>query len=309
MAILCIEEAEEAKRWQSALKRELPDADIRIWPDVGEPKDIRMVVLWDEVDQINALPNLQAAVILGAGIEHLLPHVESIPAAVKIIRLVDKSITSQMLEWVTLAVLTRTRFWDEYRDLQRHKRYEELVPPAPSEVTVGIMGLGVLGRETAQLLAAIGYTVMGWSRSAKMMDGIECFHGRDHLATMLSVCDIAICMLPLTRETEGLIDRNFFAAMKSGAYFINAARGAHVVEADLLDALESGDLSGATLDVHTEEPMSEEHPFWDHPKIKITPHIATFTFPRFCAAQVAENYRRLNAGTELLNVIDMSRQY
>ena len=163
MAILCIEEAEEAKRWQSALKRELPDADIRIWPDVGEPKDIRMVVLWDEVDQINALPNLQAAVILGAGIEHLLPHVESIPAAVKIIRLVDKSITSQMLEWVTLAVLTRTRFWDEYRDLQRHKRYEELVPPAPSEVTVGIMGLGVLGRETAQLLAAIGYTVMGWS--------------------------------------------------------------------------------------------------------------------------------------------------
>ncbi|MBM3650199.1 MAG: glyoxylate/hydroxypyruvate reductase A [Alphaproteobacteria bacterium] len=309
MAIACLDDPSTGTRWGAELRRLRPDLDYRIWPDIGDPRDVSVALLWDQINLLPSLPCLRAAVVTGAGVDHVFRSETPVPEGVTLIRLADPSITSQMIEWVTLAVLTHTRRWDDYRDLQRQGRYEELETRVPAETTVGVLGLGELGRAVAVTLAAIGYGVQGWSRGARTVDGLVCRHGPDGLDTLLRDADIVICLLPLTPETEGLIDAGFLARMKPGAHLINAARGGHVVEADILAALGTGRLAGATLDVQRDEPMAPGHPFWTHPKVSITPHIATITHPRFCAAQVIETYRRVEAGLPLHNVIDRTRRY
>ena len=185
----------------------------------------------------------------------------------------------------------------------------ELAVPLPSERLIGILGLGTLGKEVAVTLNKIGYQVKGWSRTSKVINGVQCFYGDDGLHSLLSNVDILICMLPLTAQTRGILNSDLFSRMKRGAYLINAARGSHLIEKDLLDAIDSGQISGATLDVQSIEPLPEDHPFWSHPAIKITPHIATITIAKSSAQEVAENWTRLANGEELLNVVDFQRQY
>ena len=247
MSILVIEEAAEAAEWARHLRKELPDAEIRVWPDVPDPDAVEMAVVWDNLDALVPLARLRALVVLGAGVDHLLERRDALPQGVPCLRIVDDSVRAQMVEWVLLALLTHLRRWDEYRDLQRRGRYEELPVPVPSEVVVGIMGFGVLGRAAGETLRSIGYRVRGWSRSPKQVAGIECFAGEGELGSFLAGCDVLVCMLPLTAQTESLFGREVFALMKRGAYFINAARGGHVVEADLVAAIDEGRLSGATL--------------------------------------------------------------
>ena len=309
MSILVIEEAAEAAEWARHLRAELPDAEIRVWPDVPDPEAVEMAMVWDDLDALVPLSRLRALVVLGAGIDHLLGSRDAIPEGVACLRIVDDSVRAQMVEWVLLALLTHLRRWDEYRELQRLGRYEELAVPVPPEVVVGILGFGVLGRAAGEVLRDIGYRVRGWSLSPKRAEGVECFAGEEELGAFLSPCDVVVCMLPLTAETEGLLRRETFAMMKRGAYLINAARGGHVVEADLVAAIDEGRLSGATLDVQREEPMPPGHPFWSHPRIRITPHVATYTLARFCAAQVADSYRRLQRGEALAHRVDLGRQY
>ena len=309
MSILVIEEAAEAEEWARHLRGALPDTAVRVWPEVPDPESVEMAVVWDNLDALAGLPRLRAVVVLGAGVDHLLSRAEAMPAGVPCVRIVDDSIRAQMVEWVLLALVTHLRRWDDYRDLQCRGRYEELPVPVPQEVVVGILGFGLLGRATAEVLRDIGYRVRGWSASPKQAAGIECFAGQSGLGAFLESCDVVVCMLPLTAHTEGLLGRDTFARMKRGAYLINAARGGHVVEADLVAAIDEGRLSGATLDVQREEPMPAGHPFWSHPRIRITPHVATYTLARFCAAQVAENYRRLQRGESLRNRVDLARQY
>ena len=309
MSILVIEEAAEAEEWARHLRAELPDVEIRVWPEVPDPEAVEMAVVWDDLDALAGLPALRAVVVLGAGVDHLLGRLDAMPEGVACLRIVDDSVRAQMVEWVLLALVTHTRRWDDYRDQQRAGSYEELPVPVPPDLVVGILGFGVLGRATGELLRDTGYRVRGWSRSAKRAEGIECFAGDDELGTFLSACDVVVCMLPLTARTEGLLRRDTFATMKRGAYLINVARGGHVVEADLVAAIDEGRLSGATLDVQREEPMPAGHPFWSHPRIRITPHVATYTLARFCAAQVADNYRRLQRGEPLHNRVDLGRQY
>lgn len=309
MSILVIEEAAEAAEWARHLSAELPGAEIRVWPDVPDPEAVEMAVVWDDLDALAGLPNLSAVVVLGAGVDHLLGRLDAMPEGVTCLRIVDDSVRAQMVEWVLLALVTHTRRWDDYRAQQRAGSYEELPVPVPPDLVVGILGFGVLGRATGELLRDIGYRVRGWSRSAKRAEGIECFAGDEALGAFLSACDVVVCMLPLTAQTEGLLRRDTFAMMKRGAYLINVARGGHVVEADLVAAIDEGRLSGATLDVQREEPMPAGHPFWSHPRIRITPHVATYTLARFCAAQVADNYRRLQRGEPLHNSVDLGRQY
>ena len=309
MSILVIEEAAEAAEWARHLRAELPDAEIRVWPDLPDPEAVEMAVLWDDLDALASLPRLRAVVVLGAGVDHLLGRLDAVPEGASVLRIAHDSVRAQMVEWVLLALVTHTRRWDEYRDLQRLGRYEELPVPVPPEVTVGILGFGLLGRATGEVLRDIGYPVRGWSGSPKRVEGIECFAGEGELASFLGACDVVVCMLPLTGRTEGLLGRATFSMMKRGAYLINAARGGHVVEADLVAAIDEGQLSGATLDVQREEPMPAGHPFWTHPRIRITPHVATYTLARFCAGQVAANYRRLQRGDALLHRVDLARQY
>ncbi len=309
MAILVIEDADIAARWRQALLGEMPDLDIRIWPQAGRADDIEMALLWDDFGPLAALPRLKAVVVLGAGVDHLFGGDGAIPEGVQAVRLIDPSIAAQVVEYVVMAVTARLRRWDDYRAMQRARRYDELPVPVPAETTVGVLGLGEIGGRAARLLAAIGYGVCGWSRWPRGIDGVACFSGPEGLDAMAGRCDVVVCLLPLTAETADILDGRLFEAMKPGAWLINAARGGHLVEADLLAALAAGRLAGATLDVQRDEPMAAGHPFWDHPKIVVTPHIASITSPEHSAAQVAENYLRLRDGRALRNLVDMGRGY
>ena len=309
MAILILEDIDEASSWKQALSIYLPKVDIRVSFDEGDPADINALIIWDNFAVLPSLINLRMLVVLGAGVDHLFESGVTIPKSVQVCRLVNPSITSQMVEWVTLAVLVQNRSWDEYRKLQRQKQYTELTVSHPSQTNIGILGLGTLGREVALTLKKIGYRVKGWSNSPKVIDQVQCFYGIDGLSSLLSEVDMLICMLPLTEQTRGILNSDLFAKLKTGTYLINAGRGAHLVEEDLLAAVDSGQISGATLDVQSIEPLPQDHPFWDHTQIKITPHIATVTFAEEGAEEVAENYVRLSSGKDLSNVIDLDRQY
>lgn len=309
MAVLCIEDMMIAKRWRVALQAEIPDLDVRIWPDVGDPADIEMALFWDELEPLNQLPNLKIAVVLGAGADHLFEPELEIPERLSIVRLIDPSIIGQMVEYVVMTVTIQNRRWNDYQEMVGRKDYEELDAPVPCDVTIGVLGLGEIGKRAARSLAMIGYRVVGWSRSPRRIEGVTCFHGDDGLHRLLEASNVVVCLLPLTNATRNILNAGFFAAMKRGAYLINAARGGHLVESDLIAAIDSGHLSGATLDVQRSEPPSHDHPFWNHSKIVITPHIASITSPEHSAAPVAENYRRFRAGEPLLNVIDTRRQY
>jgi len=171
------------------------------------------------------------------------------------------------------------------------------------------MGLGTIGQDTAAKFAALGFPTAGWSRTAKTLPGIETFHGADGLAAFLARTDILVAVVPLTRETQGILNAKTFAALPKGAYLINMARGAHVVDADLLAALDSGHLSGAALDVFNTEPLPADHPYWTHPKVYVTPHVAGSTNPRTAAPGVIENIKRLRAGQPLINTVDPKTGY
>jgi glyoxylate/hydroxypyruvate reductase len=176
-------------------------------------------------------------------------------------------------------------------------------------VRVGIMGLGHLGSDAAVKLRALGFAVSGWSRTARQMESVRCFAGAGELESFLAQADILICLLPLTPATEGILNRETFSKLPRGAYLINAARGDHLVEEDLLDALESSQVGGACLDVFRKEPLPESHPFWKHPCVTLTPHVASLTYPKAVAPQIVENYRRVRAGKPPLHAVDIGRGY
>ena len=178
-----------------------------------------------------------------------------------------------------------------------------------ARVTIAILGLGTLGADAGTRLAALGFDVRGWSRSRKQIAGIQSFAGGDGLAECLSGARILICLLPLTDDTRGILNTATFAPLAHGAVLVHAARGAHLIEADLLSALESGQLSRAILDVFATEPLPSDHPFWKHPQVTVTPHVAAITRPGTGAADIVENYRRAMAGRTLINQVDRAKGY
>jgi glyoxylate/hydroxypyruvate reductase A len=210
---------------------------------------------------------------------------------------------------VLLNVLRFHRQDPEYRDQQARKVWHELPAPETSARRIGIMGLGELGGDAARALVALGFPVMGWSRRAKAVPGIETFHGGDGLTAMAALTDIMICLLPLTPETRGVIDARLLGAMKPGGYLLNSARGGHMVGEDVLAALDSGHLAGAALDVFEPEPLPDDSRFWTHPKVILTPHAASITIPSSAAPQVVENIHRARAGQALINLVDFSAGY
>lgn len=310
MAILFISLGPDGDEWRRTVTALLPDVDFRVWPEVGRADDIEMILAWDVPPGVfTGYPNLKAIFWLGAGLERLLSD-PGLPRHVPIGRLVEASLTRQMTAYVVLAVLRHHRLAAAYEAQQQEARWQPLLPPPdPADCRVGLMGLGVLGTEAARKLLSLGFPVSGWSRTPKRLDGVKTYHGRERLKPFLGECDVVVCLLPLTPETRSILNAEAFAAMKKGAYLVNAARGEHVVEEDLLDALEAGRVAGATLDVYHTEPLPSEHPFWRHPRVTVTPHIAAETIPRGVAPQVVENYRRMKRGEPLLNPVDPARGY
>jgi glyoxylate/hydroxypyruvate reductase A len=310
MAVLLSTKAHTMQDWKAALLAVDPSLDVRLFPDVGAAEEIEAAVVWTAHDmmELRRYPKLRLIVSMGAGVDHLF-RPPGPPPGVPVARLVDTRLTQGMTEWVLLNVLRFHRQDPEYRDQQARRVWHELPAPETSARRIGIMGLGELGGDAARALVALGFPVMGWSRRARTVPGIETFHGSDGLTAMAALTDIMICLLPLTPETRGVIDARVLGAMKPGGYLLNSARGGHMVAEDVLAALDSGHLAGAALDVFEPEPLPEDSRFWTHPKVILTPHAASITIPSSAAPQVVENIHRARAGQALINLVDFSAGY
>lgn len=308
MTLLFCSASDSAEDWRREIARHLPGLEMRVWPETGDVADIEVAVVWKPpAGMLATLPNLKLIVSLGAGVEPILqdPTLPDVP----LVRMVADGLTADMAGYVVFQLLYWHRLMDRYAALQAEARWEQLDHRPASEVTVGILGMGELGAASARTLRTLEYRLMGWSRSPKNIEGVESFSGPDGLAAMLPQCDVLVCLLPLTDETRGIMNAGLFAALPKGAVVINAARGGHLVESDLLDALESGHLRGASLDVFATEPLPTDHPLWRHPNVRITPHVAGVTHPSLCAGQVATAVTALREGRPIPNLVDRSRGY
>jgi len=295
--------------WQAAFKAADPGLDFRVWPESGPVGEIDYILAWHHpVGELKRYPRLKAIFSLGAGVEKLLLD-KGLPPGVPIVRMVDRALTTGMSEYVLLHVLRYHRRMPELDALQRQAEWVELENPPAWERRVGLLGLGVLGGDAAAKLASLGFQTAGWSNRPKQIANVESFTGEQGLAELLARSEILVCLLPLTTATTGILNARRFAQMPRGACLINAARGGHVVEGDLLEALDSGHLGHATLDVFSEEPLPPAHPFWRHPKVTLTPHNASLTWPPTAVEHIVANIRCCEAGLPMGPLVDLAREY
>ncbi|ALE95659.1 MULTISPECIES: glyoxylate/hydroxypyruvate reductase GhrA [Serratia] len=302
-----------AQEWLAGIKQRLPQAEIREWQR-GDERPADYALVWRPPHEMLAnRRDLKAVFALGAGVDAILDqerkHPGTLPAGVPLLRLEDTGMAQQMQEYALSYVLRYFRRFDEYQALQQRQEWQPLDPHSLDDFTIGILGAGVLGQSVARKLTEFGFSVRCWSRSAKQIDGVQSFAGEAQRAAFLDGVKLLINLLPNTPETVGILNRELFAQLSSGAYLINIARGAHLVEADLLAALEQGQLAAATLDVFAREPLPQDHPFWRHPRVTITPHIAAITLPQQAMDQIAANIRALEAGHAPAGVVDRQRGY
>ncbi|BEM62314.1 glyoxylate/hydroxypyruvate reductase GhrA [Serratia sp. IR-2025] len=302
-----------AQEWLAGIKQRLPQAEIREWQR-GDERPADYALVWRPPHEMLAnRRDLKAVFALGAGVDAILDqerkHPGTLPAGVPLLRLEDTGMAQQMQEYALSYVLRYFRRFDEYQALQQRQEWQPLDPHSLDDFTIGILGAGVLGQSVARKLTEFGFSVRCWSRSAKQIDGVQSFAGEAQRAAFLDGVKLVINLLPNTPETVGILNRELFAQLSTGAYLINIARGAHLVEADLLTALEQGQLAAATLDVFAREPLPQDHPFWRHPRVTITPHIAAITLPQQAMDQIVANIRALEAGHAPAGVVDRQRGY
>jgi glyoxylate/hydroxypyruvate reductase A len=295
--------------WKKVLEAALGPIDFRTLKDLGNTDDIEVALAWKPASGLLAsFRNLKLIVSLGMGVDHLLSD-DKLPPGVPIVRIMDDGLIGQMSEYALYWALRHHRDIDKYAEQQGAGKWKALDFVDTIHRRVGIMGLGTIGQDTAKKFAMLGFPTAGWSRTAKDLPGIETFHGQDGFAKFLSQSDILVAVLPLTRETHGILDAEAFALLPKGAYLINMARGGHVVDEALLAALDSGHLSGAALDVFHVEPLPADHPYWTHPKVQVTPHVAGATNPRTASPGIIENIKRVKSGQPLINTVDPKTGY
>jgi glyoxylate/hydroxypyruvate reductase A len=300
---------EETQDWVDRLRRLLPGREVRPLDDPGPLEDVAYAVVWaPPAGAIARFPRLKAVVSVGAGIDHVLRDPD-LPRHLPILRTTGPEMVQRLREYVALHVLTHHRQLAVTDANQTRGVWQQIVTPPAQRRRVGVMGLGHIGGQCALTLAALGFDVAGWSRSPKSLPGVETFAGPQGLAPFLARTEILVCLLPLTPETKDILNARTFAALPRGAAIVNAGRGGHLVEADLLAALDGGHLSGATLDVFRTEPLPPDHPFWSHPRIRVTPHIASYIDPATGAGVVAENIRRYEVEGRLADISDAVRGY
>jgi glyoxylate/hydroxypyruvate reductase A len=308
MAILFLSPSDDPAEWLPELQRQLPDREVRVWPDIGDPDDIDYALIWrPPAGVLKRLPNLKVMLSLGAGVDGVLndPELPDLP----LVRMVEPGLTEGMTEFVVLQVLHWHRQMESYQAQQRDRVWRQLPQKLARERRVGFLGLGVLGADAARVLKELRFDVAGWSRSTRDLAGITCFHGASGLSAFLARTEILVCLLPLTDETTAILNWETLAALPKGACVVNVARGGHVDEAEMLAALDSGHIAGASLDVFTEEPLPPDHPFWTHEKVIVTPHVAAVTHARTSVVHIAEQIRRFEAGLPLENLVDRRRGY
>jgi len=283
--------------WVAELKRQCPPGlDLRIAPDCEPLEDITYVIVAGlNYGPLDRFPNLKAVLSQWAGVNHILND-PTLPENMPVIRMSDHSLKNGMIEYVTYHVLRHHLNAPAYEAQQKGKIWKELKVPFAPQRQIGILGLGALGGAVAGALVHLGFRVRGWSRSPKTIAGVESFAGPAALEGFLRGSEILVCLLPLTGETRDILNAALFGQLPRGAYLINVGRGGHLVEDDLIPAIESGQLSGASLDVFKTEPLDRDHPFWAHPAINITPHMASWTRPETGVQYLYDVISRLEGG-------------
>lgn len=309
MSMVIINPNRDVSALISALRTHDPDLKIEVWPDIAEPDQVELALCWNQPSgSLQQFPNLQCISSLGAGINHLLSDMTR-PLEIPLVRLVDDNLKQSMAEYVMAGVLEHFRHFKAYRQQQQEHIWEELETAHISDLGVGIMGCGEIGGYVADKLSAFGFSVQGWSRTRQQRDKLRVYAGDAELGLFLSQADVLVCLLPLTPETENILNSETFSQLPKNALLINAARGGHLVDADLLSALDNGQLSGALLDVFREEPLPQQHPFWSHSKVTVTPHIASPTNYDSAAEQIIANYHQLVSGAPLHHLVDVESGY
>ena len=303
--LYCSADQDEA-RWVPALQAALPHAQVACWEPEAPQADY--AVVWKPPqDMLDTQPGLRAIFNTGAGVDALMRL--RLPAGVPVVRLDDAGMSVQMAEYVCHAIIRHFRELDGYEaDMARgHWSYRE--PRHRADYPVGVLGLGVLGQRVAQAVAQLEFPVRGWSQSPKQLTGVQTYHGDDQLHAFLAASRFVVCLLPLTPKTDSLLNAERLACIQPGGYVINVARGAHVVDADLLAAIDSGHLAGATLDVFRTEPLPAAHLFWSHPRIQLTPHTSARTLMRESIAQIVRKIGALQRGEPVAGRVDAVQGY
>jgi len=302
------------ERWKSRFDDVCKDRRVLQLPDAAfDPAEVHYAAVWKPAQgELAAFPNLRVIFNLGAGVDALMAD-SSLPK-VPLVRVAVADLTDRMAEYVVLHVLMHHRQELYLRACQREKRWEPRFQWPASAISVGIMGLGTLGTNAAEVLRRIGFRVSGWSRSPRQIDGIACFHGKAQLEAFLRRTDVLVCLLPLTPDTRHILNRELFARLNRNSpmgtpVLINAGRGGLQAEADILECLDDGTLGAASLDVFATEPLPAASPFWTHPKVVLTPHNAADTDPDEISKYVARQIERFEAGERLENVVDPARGY
>lgn len=310
MRIIYYNQGEDTAFWLAGLRAALPRADIRPWL-AGDDAPADYALAWKPpTTMLAGRSDLKAIFILAAGVDALLLGMgDDLPSSVPIIRLEDAGMAVQVAEYASHAVLRYFRRFDEYDMQARSREWKFLTSQNKRDFTVGIMGLGVIGTRVAQALLHFGFPVRGWSRSKKSVPGVQCFVGNDSLDDFLQEAKVLICLLPLTAETAGILNADTLGKLAYGAYLINLGRGEHLMEADFLAALGSGQLAAATLDVFNDEPLPPSHPFWDEARITITPHMAAETFRDDTVRQVVEKLLAFDNGQPITGIVDRLSGY
>jgi len=295
--------------WVTGLKAAFPEAEVEPWQPGAAPAD--HAVVWAPPQQmLDEQPGLRGLFNIGAGVDALFKL--KVPPGTRIVRLDDAGMAVQMAEYVCHYLVRHFREFDAYEAESRAGRWSFRKPREREDFPVGIMGLGVLGERVAKAVQHFEFQVNGWSRSPKDVPGMRCFAGEKEFDAFLGATRVLVNLLPLTPDTRGIMNRETLSKLnggKPGGYVINVARGAHLVEADLIPLLDSGQLAGATLDVFEVEPLPAEHAFWRHPKINVTPHGSARTMREASIAQIAGKIRAMSRGEPIAGVVDTQRGY
>lgn len=301
-------DAKRGSLWKSWLDENAPELHFHIWPEFGDTGVVEVLIAWQPPQNLMVLfPNLRLVISTGAGADQF--DLSIIPSSVRVVRMIEPGLTQGMVEYICFSVIGLHRDMPRYLQQQRAQKWQAHPAKRAIDRNVGVMGLGELGQAALGQLVSLGFDCHGWSRTPKNLSGVRCWHGEDELNHFLAHCEILICLLPLTTATRGLLNHRVFEHLPAGASLVHAGRGAQLNNDDLLKALDSGQLKAAVIDVTEPEPLPAGHPFWHHPQIWLTPHIASQTHAKSAIAELLQTLRCFQRNEVLKGEINRERGY